>query len=51
MNLKAAQTFFQVVEKMAESFYACNWVPSRVTEEQLNGCVATGALAKKEDIH
>ena len=36
---------------MAKSFYACNWVPSRVTEEQLNGCVATGALAKKEVIH
>ena len=37
--------------KMAIQFYACNWVPSRVTEEQLNGCVATGALAKKEVIH
>jgi hypothetical protein len=36
---------------MAKSFYSCNWVQSRVTEEELNGCVATGALAKKEDIH
>ena len=36
---------------MAKSFYTCNWAQSRVTEEELNGCVATGALAKKEDIH
>ena len=36
---------------MAKQFYACNWVPSRVTEEQLNGCVATDTLAKKEVIH
>ena len=36
---------------MAITFYACNWVPSRVTEEQLNGLVATSALAKKEVIH
>ena len=35
---------------MAKQFYACNWVPSRVTEEQLEGCVATGALVKKEVI-
>ena len=51
MNLKPAQTFLQVVKEMAKSFYACNWVPSRVTEEELNGCVATGALEKKDDIH
>ena len=36
---------------MAKSFYSCNWVQSRVTEERLNGFVATGALAKKEVIH
>src|SRR3989337_2767741 len=36
---------------MAKSFYSYNWVQSRVSEEELNGCVATGALAKKEDIH
>ena len=35
---------------MAKQFYACNWVPSRVTEAQLEGCVATGALVKKEVI-
>ena len=51
MNLKPTQTFLQVVVQMAKSFYACNWVPSRVTEDQLNGCVATSALAKKEVIH
>ena len=36
---------------MAKTFYACNWVPSRVTEEQLTGYVVTGALASKETIH
>ena len=36
---------------MAKQFYACNWIPSRVTKEQLNGCVATGALASKQIIH
>ena len=34
-----------------KTFSACNWVPSRVTEEDLNNFVATGTLAKKEDIH
>ena len=34
---------------MAKSYTACNWVPSRVTEEDLNNFVATGSLAKKED--
>ena len=32
---------------MAKTFYACNWVPSRVTQEQLNGLVSTGVLTKK----
>ena len=36
---------------MAKSFYSCNLVQSRVTKEKLNGCVLTGALAKKEVIH
>ena len=36
---------------MAKQVYECNWVPSRVTEDQLDRCVATGALAKKEVIH
>ena len=51
MNLKPAQIFFQVIEQMAKSFYSYNWVQSRIIEEDLNGCVATGALAKKEVIH
>ena len=51
MNLKPALIFFQLFIEMAKQFYACNWVPSQVTEEQLNGCVATGALEKKEVIH
>ena len=36
---------------MAKTYTACNWVPSLVTEEDLNNFVATGSLAKKEDIH
>ena len=36
---------------MAKQFASCNWVPSRIKEEQLNGYVLTGALAKKEIIH
>ena len=36
---------------MAKTHTSCNWVKSRVTEEELNNFVATGALAKKEDIH
>ena len=36
---------------MAKQFSSCNWVPSRITETQLNGYVLTGALAKKEVIH
>ena len=36
---------------MAKQIYECNWAPSRVTEEQLNNLVKTGALAKKDVIH
>ena len=36
---------------MAKQFSSCNWVPSRITEEQLTGYVVTGTLAKKEIIH
>ena len=36
---------------MAKQVYECNWVPSRVTEDQLNKCVTIGALAKKDVIH
>ena len=36
---------------MAKQVYECNWAPSRVTEDQLNRCVTTGALAKKDVIH
>ena len=36
---------------MAKTYSACNWVQSRVTEEDLNNYVATCALAKKEVIH
>ena len=36
---------------MAKTYTSCNWVQSRVTEEELNNFVATSALAKKDDIH
>ena len=36
---------------MTKQFSACNWVPSRITETQINGYVTTGALAKKDAIH
>ena len=36
---------------MAKTYTSCNWVQSRVIEEDLNNHVATGALAKKEVIH
>ena len=36
---------------MTKQFAACNWVPSRITETQLNGYVLTGALAKKDILH
>ena len=42
---------FQLLIAMAKQVYECNWVPSRVTEDRLNRCIATGALAKKEVIH
>ena len=32
---------------MAKTYSTCNWVQSRVTEEDLSNHVATGALAKK----
>ena len=51
MNLKPAQTFLQVVQEMAKTFYACNWVPSRIMEEDLKGCVITSALPKQSEIH
>ena len=37
--------------EMAKTYTSCNWVKSRITEEEMNNHVATGALAKKEDIH
>ena len=36
---------------MAKQVYEYNWVPSWVTEEQLNNLAKTGALAKKDVIH
>ena len=36
---------------MGKTVTACNWVVSRVTEEDLNVYVQTGVLAKKEVIH
>ena len=36
---------------MTKTFTTCNWVSSRVTEEDLNNFVETGVLAKKADIH
>ena len=36
---------------MAKTYTSCNWVKSQITEEELNNHAATGALAKKEDIH
>ena len=35
---------------MAKQFYACNWAPSRVTEEQLNGMFKIGTLPKNNEI-
>ena len=42
---------FQIFLVMAKQVYECNWAPSRVTEEQLNNLLKTGALAKKDVIH
>ena len=50
-NLKPAIIMFQIFITMAKQVYECNWAPSRVTEEQLNNYVKTGALAKKDVIH
>ena len=36
---------------MTKQFAACNWVPSRITETQLNGYVLTGDLANKDVLH
>ena len=36
---------------MGKTVTACNWVVSRVTEEDLNEYVQTGVLAKKDVIH
>ena len=36
---------------MVKTVTACNWVVSRVTEEDLEEYVQTGFLAKKEAIH
>ena len=36
---------------MAKQVYECNWVPSRVTESQLNYLVLIGALDSKDTIH
>ena len=36
---------------MAKQVYECNWVPSRVTETQLNNLVPIGALGSKKTIH
>src|SRR3954467_12527387 len=37
--------FFYRSCMMAPQFAACNWVPSRITETQINNFVITGALA------
>ena len=36
---------------MAKQVYECNWVPSRVTEDQLDDLVLIGALGSKDTIH
>ena len=36
---------------MTKTFTSCNWVASRVTDEDLNDFVQIGILAKKDDIH
>ena len=35
---------------MAKQVYECNWVPSRVTETQLNNLILIGALGSKNTI-
>ena len=52
MNFKPDIVHFSSLSpEMAKQFCSCNWVPSRVTEAQLAGCVATSALANKDTIH
>ena len=51
MSFKPASIFSNSLFEMAKQFYACNWVPSRVTQEQLDGCVRTGVLPKQSEIH
>ena len=36
---------------MAKQVYECNWVPSRVTEDQLDDLVLIGALGSKDTVH
>ena len=36
---------------MAKQVYECNWVPSHVTESQLDDLVLIGALDSKDTIH
>lgn len=36
---------------MSKQVYECNWVPSRVTEAQLDDLVLIGALGSKDTIH
>ena len=43
--------FSSLSPEMAKQLCSCNWVPSQVTEAQLAGCVAMGALANKDTIH
>ena len=50
MNHKPAVIFSSSSLAMAKQFYSCNWVPSRVTKEQLDGCVKIGTLLKKNEI-
>ena len=50
MNRKPTVIFSISSLAMAKQFYSCNWVRSRVTEEQLNGCVKIGTLSKKNEI-
>ena len=36
---------------MAKQVYECNWVPSHVTEDQLDDLVLIGALGSKDTVH
>ena len=36
---------------MAKQVYVCNWIPFRVTEDQLDDLVLIGALGSKDTIH